>query len=732
MGAADAVGPPGDASRGREIARHELVDDLVRHAAVPLLVLRAPAGFGKTTLVRQWLARDPRRSAWLTIDRDGCAGDRLAEALDRALAESGVLERTHRQDTPLDERLPQAAAPFVLVVDDAHRVDPPAGALLSRVTDVLPRGSQLVLVGRSVPPVHLARRLLAGQAFEIGRSDLTLRGEEIRSLLTGHLPELSPETVELLAARCEGWPAGAGLAALALAGRDDPGPAAPDLVANDPRMAGYVHEEVLGGLTPELRAFATTTAVLGRTDEATARRALDDPGAAARLAALAAAGAVTTAGDEYRFHPMVADALRVDLGRSDPSAVAEIRRRAAHALADEGEADGAVAQALASGDLDLASALVYRFFFPALEAGEVAAVERWLDGFPPERLRADPALLLPRGWVALFAGDEAGLVDVVEATDALPLEGAADDRALDVRTGLLALEMMSGRGGARRTSEVAEQILARGPGGSPWWALALLLRTVSHQVLGRLPDHVAAFDRVERATRGTSGVHVVAMAHCGLARLRAGDDAGHAYVEAAVAEMEDRGLDAELSIVSMVRCAQSFDAALRGDRPTSCQARQHADSMLVALGDTISRGVLHHRLLLAESDLLRGDHSTAQVDLARALPLLALEPDAVVLHDWAAQLRERLEAWEDGERRSTWSQLSTAELRVLEELRSHRSLEEIGHHLFVSRNTVKSHTISIYRKLGVSGRSAAVERAVELGLLPHVATWPSATSPTER
>ncbi len=131
----------------------------------------------------------------------------------------------------------------------------------------------------------------------------------------------------------------------------------------------------------------------------------------------------------------------------------------------------------------------------------------------------------------------------------------------------------------------------------------------------------------------------------------------------------------------------------------------------------VPRGGAQWRLVLAEAALLRGDPAVAGQQVDRAARVVAFEPDAVVLHDWLDDLQARVSARRRERDTVVALGLTNAELRVLEQLPTHRSLEEIGEHLYVSRNTVKSHTLAIYRKLGVARRGEAVIRARELGLL---------------
>ena len=127
------------------------------------------------------------------------------------------------------------------------------------------------------------------------------------------------------------------------------------------------------------------------------------------------------------------------------------------------------------------------------------------------------------------------------------------------------------------------------------------------------------------------------------------------------------------------------------------------------------RSQIHHNLILADAALIRGDNASAFRLLRTAHARLPAEPDAVVLHEWVARTARRC----SNVNGTPPVELTPAEHRVLEQLATHRTLAEIGDHLYVSRNTVKTHTVSIYRKLLVSGRSAAVERAIELDLLDN-------------
>lgn len=279
------------------------------------------------------------------------------------------------------------------------------------------------------------------------------------------------------------------------------------------------------------------------------------------------------------------------------------------------------------------------------------------------------------------------------------------------------MEMLSARGGVDRTIECSAAVLATGRDGSPWWAMARLLFAVATMVAGRDDDPVATFDAVEFDVRGSGGTHAVALAQLALVQLQAQDETGHSTVRAALDELEELGL-LDYSLTSMVHGAHAYAAAIRGAVEQSRLADRQATRLLESMNRSIPRGILHQRLVLADAACRRGEFAVAAEHLRAAHAVLDAEPGATVLVDWYERLDRRVRLVIDPDA-GTGAGLgvTAAEMRVLEMLPTHHSLGAIGTELFVSRNTVKSHTIAIYRKLGVSGRGAAVDRARELGLL---------------
>lgn len=699
-------------------------------------MISAPAGYGKTILVRQFVESWPHPSAWVSadpLDHDPIAFlVAVVEALrpivpvdDLRLSLVGArLEQLHTDVLPrLSAAVAGVVGPFALVIDDVHQIQNVLTLdVVDHLLDATPDGSRIVLAGRSIPLAHLNRRRLTDDLVELGADDLAFTPTETRAALHRN-PRfgLGIEMAETLSDLTEGWPAALDLTVLALDGQPDPSLALRSLIADGGNLADYIEEEMLAGISASDRAFLLHTSILERLTGPLCDAVTATTGSRVVLDRLVADGnlfvvPLTTPGS-YRYHHLWQELLIGQLRRTDPASEPDLHRKAAAWLLEDRDDDRAVRHALASGDLDLATEVVYRLLFRSMDQGATGALERWLDAFPPGEIRRRAPLLIAQAWTAVSRGRTAEVAEILGLLDDAPDTGPLPDGTISVEVGTAALNVLTSRGGVKNMVANADIVLAAGPNGSPWWGFAVMQRAVAVHLIGTDDDPVALFDRAERATRGEGAMHAITLAHCGVVRLQRGDDEGYEMVDRSVVELHESGSE-HLPLAALVFTTLAYAEARRGRLEASKAAAATSGRMLETVGDAIPRGVAHHRLILADAALMRHDLAAAARDLADAQRMLPHEPDATRLHEWADRIARRTSARRQADGDSSWSQLSAAELRVLAELRSHRSLEEIAKHLYVSRNTVKSHTIAIYRKLGVSGRSPAVDRATELGLLP--------------
>jgi LuxR family maltose regulon positive regulatory protein len=718
--------------RADALDRSRLLDRLSSSGA-PVVAVVAGGGYGKTTLLRQWTTEDPRRSAWVSLDPADDDSLVLARHLARSLAGAGVtVEATAdalSQSGPraLDDGLNALARelsavedPFILVVDDVHAVSAPSSLeLLDRLAPLIPDGSTLALAGRSLSGLHLARLHLEDAILEFHQEDLAFTAGEADALLRGAAPSLDGSSKAALIDRSEGWPAVLYLGVLALREHPDPPVLVKGLLGSDHRVIDYLHQEVLDRLDPDLHEFLVQVSVLDLLTAPVCDALLDRTDSASVLDRLAVAGNLFVAGTDappssFRLHPLFADMLLRELRARRGDAERRLRATAALWFDAAGESDAAVRQAVASGDETLAADVLYRQIAPTFRRGEAESLDRWLALVPTNRVPADGLLALTAAWAALVNARPSEVRAYHDLALERPRSGRMPDGSADFDVAVAALRTMAGMGGVLETADSALKIKEAGPDGSPWWSLAATVAATCRAIAGA-PDAMEVLALAEVETRGDPAPHVVALCQLAIAHLRSGERrAADLAVRDALEELHAHHLES-YSMTAMVHVADAWASATRGDEARARRAIAIAVHVVDGLGDQIPRATAQAGLGLAEAELALQDPDRAAHLARQASERLVREPDAVALHTWAAELAGRIERHRGHPHAVT---LTSAEQRVLEQLPTHRSLEQIGEALYISRNTVKTHTLSIYRKLEVSSRNDAVERARTLGLLP--------------
>ena len=704
----------------------------------PVVVVEAGAGYGKSTLLSQLVEAEVRAVGWLTLDTSDVDPMVMVRHLVDALSDAGqdLDEVRPVLDWPepdlwgrvlplLTAAVERSTTPFLLVLDDVHVITSRESVEQWRpILDVVPEGSTVVLSGRSMPHsdlTRLARRELDGDLVRFDGSDLAFLPQEAHAVVQTELPELRSTQVDQVVRSTEGWPAGVHLAVLALRDRSDPSVLVDELVASDRRVVDYLEQEVLSHLDHGERTFLAEIAVLQHLSGPLCDATTGRQDSAVRLEGLVAGGnlfiapVAGTTGD-YRLHQLFADMLLRELRRRSPERERELRIAAARWLAAHGEPDAAIAQALLGGDLDLAARIAYRNVSTAIHGGTTASLDRWISLFPGDAVASDALLGLVATWSAIARGNRAEALHHLDSVRTSSYVGPLPDGTVGLDVAIAAADLLVGAEGVNATAESAAIVVQAGPTGSPWWHIARLQLAFARALAGTL-DPVEGFAAAELDTRGRPAVHAVTS---GPSRARPsscrGSGRGAELSAAAQSEIEASGL-ASYPLVGLVHCVSSLSAAIRGDVDGSRRHAEDAEGILQLSRAIVVRTHLHTRQVLAEAALVRGDVEEARRLLTESRRRLGEEPDAVLLHRVQGELERRLESRRD-ERAGLPSvvKLTPAEARVLEELRSHRSLDEIGRRLYISRNTVKTHTVSIYRKVGVSNRSQAVDRADELGL----------------
>jgi len=661
---------------------------LRRLAAVPeatVVLLRAPAGYGKTTLLAQWAEADARPCTW-------------ASALDRRLLDT------------LDATLAAPRRPLLLVLDDAHLLRDEA---VARVRELLATrsgaGVQLALGVRAAPALPLARLRAEDRVLELRARQLALDPYESALLLARACPGLSTADAAALAALAEGWAAALALAARAFAEPD--GPRTVDAFSGADRLlAAYVREQLLAELDPATRELLLRSAPLGTLSGALCDALLARSDSGVVLRELADGNmpieALDRAERRFRLHPLLAEALVADLRRRDGAWEPEAHRRASAWHARRGEIAPAVDHAVAAGHAQRAGALLWDAI-PAYAFGaEAERLDGWLRTLGSAPVATTPPLAVAAALRRIAQGQpgEASRLAAIDPPDAPAASGLALVRAALARDGVAQM---------RADAEAARTALGNRPG---WRALASLLAGTAAQLAG---DAAAAHEQLEQgAWPAGSGPLVEALSLAQLALLALdGDQPEHACALAvrAVRGMEQahvahQPLAAPAHAVAAFADAQAGALVASRTRLTRSQAVLRADAELPPWCEA------ELRFARARALLRLSDAAGARAELAQMSRAARRLPDAPVLRRWIEDAWARADAFAASAVEGP-ARLTLAELRVLRLLPSHFSLREIAARLHVSANTVKTQAHAVYRKLDVSSRSEAVARAREIGLV---------------
>lgn len=407
------------------VPRPRLAQALSEGLARGRVLICAPAGFGKTSLLADWARSAGRPVAWLGLD----AGDNdparfwryVVAALDRAQPGiAGHLGPLLGPPSPrsfdgfvtalINELAAQPGGDEVLLVlDDYHLVDSgPVHESVAFLLENLPPGLLLAVSGRADPPLPLARLRARGQLAELRAAELRFTTDEAAALLGVAGPVLPNTAVVALTARTEGWAAGLQLAALSLRGHADAAGFVAAFSGSHRFVLDYLADEVLDGQPGPVRAFLLETSVLERLSGELCDAVTGRSGSQAMLHDIEQAGLFLVPLDEvrgwWRYHHLFADLLRARLEQEQPGRVPELHRAAAAWFDEHDQGDDAVRHALAAGDAAWAAQLVERYVDALLRRSEGVTLRRWLSTLPVELLRARPRLCLAQGFSAVVSG----------------------------------------------------------------------------------------------------------------------------------------------------------------------------------------------------------------------------------------------------------------------------------------------------------------------------------------
>ena len=730
-----------------QTVQRERLNDLLRQGnMLPLTLIVAPAGWGKSTLVADWLARDRVAAGWVSLDSGDddpkrfwrylllAAGQAASAAGPAGLRRLDMAGSDVLRDV-LPEFINEVAAsddPLVLVLDDYHVVSTrQVHESVVTLLDRCPPQLHLIIVTRADPPLPVSRLRVRGQVAEVRAEQLRFSLGEAREFFDGRLDAALPDRdVHRLLTRTEGWPAGLQLAALRLRDRADPSGFIERFTGADWHIVSYLCEEVLDVQTPRIREFLLVTSVLNRMCaplcDALTRRADGEE----LISDIHRANLFLMPLDDerrwFRYHHLFGDLLQHELRLHDPGQPTVLHKRAAEWYAANGDPAEAIAHAIASGDFSLSRRLIAGHWRQPFNAGQPVTVRMWLDALPPEVVAADASLSAARVWTALDMGrlEEAGA-----ALDAAEESGQRDAH-LAVLRALLMYKSGDVGGAGRRLGDI--------PLGAPGTDDPFVA-TVHRLVQGISWLWLGDFGRArellaEAARRAESDANRLAYIYAqGCRALMAVDRGDLALADTLVLDAEsviERTLS-DLHFVAMFpRLAAARLAARRGEWANAVQAAAAA----VDLGRRgAGRVELAAALLTAaaagrtcppaapasdreglSAEPSPGGEPHALLAEARGILRHCADPGPVV-GGWLAdeQRAESVRARQDG----LIEPLTDRELTILRLLPAPTPQRELASALFVTPNTLRTHLRAIYRKLGAESRDDAVIRARERGLL---------------
>ncbi len=733
-GGVDTTGPLRIGARAGLVPRPRLLDELRAASDVPVVLVVGGGGFGKTTLVSQWLLDDHRSVAWTSATRQHDDPAVLLAEIVRALDEFEPLEPRAKQQLAnvaidftsvlvprLERTVAERARPFVLVIDDVQRLrHRPVWALVQALADCVPAGSQLVLISRTEPNLALGRMRADRRVHTVGSTSLAFDRAEAIDLFEAAGVDLPASHFDQLWRRTEGWPVGLYLATLAIAEQDDPLEAAAQFAGDDRLVVDYVRDEFLAVLPRGSREFLLRASVLDELSAPVCDAVLERDDSARMLAdaarSLQLLIPLDRRGAAYRMHQLMRETLRAELVRREPELVQPLHARAATWYEAAGDLDRAVEHLLRAGDRERLEAVIWRATPLFAGAGLTATVDRWLEEFPIDEIAARPALTVAKAWCALTDGDMPSLRywtnvatemgDEARLPDGNPLASAA---AL--------LRAVVGAEGIERMREDAARAYELDGVGSPYRSVARYLEGAALRIQHR---NAEARDRLQDGEMlGAMGVPAT-QAHC-LAQLAALalDEGDWDHATRYVAQFDSIMERFELRERPAMGGSIAISALVHAHAGDSGEARTEAKHalFLVSMLATVAPWInVEARISLARAFLLLGDVGLARTLTREGIDMLALIPDGDALRARLAELEQATQA-EHVPPGVLATPMTPAEMRVLRYLPTHLTFAAIAEELFVSRNTVKTQAISIYRKLGVSSRNPAVVAARSLGLL---------------
>lgn len=423
----------------RTVPRAAIAELIARSLDAKLILFRAPAGFGKTSAMAQYmdvLRSTGRAAAWLTLDPLDDDFRRLllhlVAAFDQVLATPGA-SGPGRAKAPaassvdemapgLMDRIADCDHPFTLFIDDFESVSNRSlDDLMRLILARIPPGGQLVIASRRMPALQVGRLRAQGQLVEVDHLRLRFSREEAETMMaTRSGLVLSKQNITKLHTATEGWPAALWLAATAMENRDNPDSFIASFSGSNTAIVEYLAENVLYRQTDDIQSFLLKTSILGELNKSLCDAVCEREDSDSVLRQLEQSNACVTLVDDqqqlYRYHGLFAGFLRDQLGRLYPESIAELHLRAARWYEQAGRGIRAIEHALAADNLGYALPLIETHADDLLFQGRFNLLAQWLDALPRETVDSRQKLRAAHIWALTFTRRAAEALRLLDAS----------------------------------------------------------------------------------------------------------------------------------------------------------------------------------------------------------------------------------------------------------------------------------------------------------------------------
>lgn len=692
------------------------------------VVLSAPGGYGKTTLLAQWADQDSRPAVWLRIRETAADALAVAQAIAGGLVHVGLVvgevPLPDREDeaewlpalAPFGDLIKGADTPFLLVIDDAGLVTGEAWeSLLEVVFESMPEGSTLALATRRSTPRTLRRMRTTGTILELDPAELAMTAEETSALYRSMGPSIPVPRESMDDDESLAWPAAVYLEARA---HLDAGGRARGSVSALAAIDDFLRDDVLGELDEADRTLLTRGSILSELTGPACDAVTGDSGSLARLVALAHDLHLIAPLDQtyqgFVMHQILRDYLRRDFALNDPAGLEQAHDLASRHFEGVGDVDAAIFHARRAGDDARLAELVWAHCGQRLASAQSLVVQRRLEGLEPSRVEASCPLALAQAWASSHQGE----LDVTQRLLFLAEEHCRQPNVpQDVRD---AVELLRVTLGSVAIPEIVTsmRLVTDRLGNDEWATLSQYMLGIGLALSGDLQSARAAF--TAGAKLSASLTLPVMEAHClsGLidAALTQGEPKSVSVAMARLRELIDTVAIDRVVTAAPVLTTSAQMYLVEGRVP---EARAEADRALrlaATMRQVAPWAAVLIRVRLSSLYLAVGAPAMAAQLLEEAKELHGPASEGPVLDHGLQQLSDAM-ASIGVPAADARGVLTTAEIRVLQYLPTHLTFAGIGEKLFVSRNTIKSQVHSIYGKLHVNSRSEAVEVARRMGLL---------------